>query len=250
MSAPDVTTATTERETGPLGSFELTRWSRVFRASGDSTGALNSLFETYQAPLLSFLVRSGYSMDDARYHLNGCFAALLRRDFLANVSPEKGRFRTFLIRALRNYLHDEHNKSKAGKRPPKDRGVSTEEVDDTGRPLVQLADPEMAPDEAFDREWGLSIMKGGLRRLNEAYQQRGKVALCQALEPILFQDATAPSYRDLGRRLGMSDQALRTAASRMRGELLQFMRAEIRETVDNPKDWEDECAVFIRAFEK
>lgn len=237
-----------ENPSGNAGRFDATRWSLVLRAQDESTAALNSLFSDYRRPLLAYLEGRGRSLGDPEDLLHNFFAALLRRDFLRKISAEKGRFRTFLLRALDNFLRDEADKAATFKSGAAFEHVSADERDDSGRVLVEPSSPGPLPDTAFDREWGLSILRSALRRLHEDYQRRGRAALCQALEPILFKDETAPAYRELATQFGMEEQALRTAASRMRGELKELIRGEILQTVTNPDDWEEECRHFMGVF--
>ncbi len=207
----------------------------VRRGGAESLAAFEALFTIYRRPFLSYLQSAGHQPADAEELLNGFYAALLRRDFLRYVAATKGSFRTVLLRLLARYREDEANKSSAGK---------------SGGELsrVPVGQPGEA-DKAFDREWGLAVLREALRRLHEDYRRHGNAALCHALEPILLQDPDAPTYDELSRRLDMEEQALRTATGRMRHEFGECVRAEIGETVDNPQDWEDECRHLLRIVE-
>lgn len=233
------------------GRFEATEWTMVMRARDQSTLALNNLFTRYRRPLLSYLqwkVRGlahlqakGRALGSAEDLLQGFCEAMLRRDFLQKVSSNKGRFRTFILRALDRFILDEIAKVQAGVGGGGFEHRSTGEQDDDGRPQIDPATPQRAPDLEFDRAFAVTLLGNAMRRLSDEYRQRGRSAVCQALEPILFQDENAPAYRDLSATLGMEEQALRTTASRMRAELRKIFEDEVLQTVAQEEDWKEEC---------
>jgi len=236
----------------------MTQWSLVLRARDESQGALNSLFTVYRRPLLAYLERRmrslghlqgrGRPLGDAEDVLQGFFAALLRRDFLRNVSAEKGRFRTFVLRSLDYFLEDQSRKVRAEKAGGKVEHESKDRRDESDRPIVEPPASDVPPDRAFDQAFGTIILDKAFRRLREAYRRRGRAAVCEALEPILFGDEDAAPYGELGAKLGMEPQALRTTASRMRGELRELIREEVRNTVAEEEDCEDEFQYVLALF--
>ena|ERR1017187_596487 len=243
-----------EKRTGPSpgnrdGFFEATRWSVVSRAKDQSSTALASLFEQYRRPLLVFLLSRGHNPDDAEDFVQGFCNHLLSRDFLARVEPEKGRFRTFLLTALQNYIRDEVSRVNAGKRggglPP----VPLDETGEESEPIHSLASPQAAPDREYDKAWARMVLDHALERMQEECVHGGHGALWQALEPALYDDAEASRYGAIAERLGTTEGAVKVAAHRIRARLRRLIRDEVLQTVTSPEDLEEELAYLVRLFE-
>ena len=232
------------------GLFTNTHWSIVQRAQDKSEIALNSLFSSYRDPLLVWLRARNYSHHDAEDLVQGFFASLLRHDFLKKLSREKGRFRSFLITSLKNYLNDVRDKANAGKRGGGHSPDSLQETDDQGQPLHDPASSSATPDVEFDRAWAQAVLAKSLRQLQSECARTGHAALAAALEPVMFADETAAPYREIGERLGMSENALSTAAHRLRTRLRGILRDEILQTVDNEADFQDELNYLRSLFGK
>lgn len=212
----------------------------MLRARDKSEAALNRLCENYRQPLIVWLKARGKSQPDAEDLVHGLFAQLLSRDFLNNVAREKGRFRTFLLRCLKNYVNDQRAKEAAARRGG---GQVVESLDATfdGEDLVHApADPKSGPDLAFDRAWATSVLTNALRRLHEECARQGHMALCAELEPVMFQDDNASGYREIGLRLKMTEAAVKMAASRIRSRLKGLIRDEVSQTVANEQDLQEE----------
>jgi RNA polymerase sigma-70 factor (ECF subfamily) len=230
------------------GLFAATRWSVVLRARDKSEVALNSLCQNYRQPLIVWLRGRGYSPHDAEDIVHGLFQKLLNRDFLKNVAKEKGRFRTFMKSCLMNYLRDQHAKKSAERRGS---GQPTESLDATfdGEDKIHdPADPSATPDVAFDRAWVSSLLANALRRLHEECARQGREVLYRELEPVLSQDETASGYREIGIRLGMSEAAVKMAASRLRARLKGLIQDEIKQTVSNETEWRSEAQYLMQLF--
>jgi RNA polymerase sigma-70 factor (ECF subfamily) len=220
----------------------------VLRARDKSEVALNNLCQHYRQPLLVWLRARGQTPHDAEDLVQGLFSQLLSRDFLNNVAREKGRFRTFLLRCLKNHLADQHAKNSATRRGS---GQPTESLDATFDGEDRIHDPmdaQAAPDLAFDRAWATSLLANSLRRLQEECAGQGHAALCAELEPVLFRDDTASGYREIGVRLGMSEAAVKMAASRIRARLKGLVRDELLQTVSNERDWQEEVQYMMQLF--
>jgi len=220
------------------------------RARDKSEGALNSLCQSYRQPLIVWLQARGQTPHDAEDLVHGLFSQLLSRDFLNSVAREKGRFRTFLLRCLKNHLMDQHEKNIAARRGG---GQPKESLDATFDGEVKIHDPvdsQATPDLAFDRAWAASLLTNALRRLQEECARQGHAALCTELEPVMFCDDTASGYRDIGLRLGMSEAAVKMAASRVRARLKGLVRDEVLQTVTNEQDWQEEVQYLMQLFGK
>ncbi len=240
-----------EDESGPGGRGELmpvTHWSMILQARDQSETALNSLCADYREPLIVWLRCRQYPEHDAKDLVQGFFAHLLTRDFLANVSPDKGRFRTFLLTSFKHYICDQHDKASAGKRGGGQRVESLEETDGQGQHLHEPSTPGAGPDLEYDRAWARTVLANALRRLEAQYDNRGNLALCSALEPVIFADETAFPYRNIGAGLGMSEGAVKVAVHRIRAELRELVRDEVLQTVACEQDWEQEVRYLISLF--
>jgi RNA polymerase sigma factor (sigma-70 family) len=232
----------------PAGLLPATHWSVVLQARDQSETALSTLCQDYRTPLLVWLRNRNYSAHDAEDLVQGFFAHLLKRDFLANVSREKGRFRTFLLTSLTHYLRDQHDRQIARKRGAGQPVGSLQETGPEGRSLQDPAGPDNAPDLEYDRAWARTGLANALRRLNEECARSGHSALCAALEPVMFVDETASSYRGIGEKLGMSEGAVKVAAHRLRARLKGLVRDQVLQTVASQEEWEQEVRYLITLF--
>ena len=228
------------------GLFAATRWSLVLRARDKSATALEALFTQYRQPLLVWLRAQGHPLPDAEDILHGFLHGLLQRDVLKSVASEKGKFRTFLLTCLKNFLRDEHDKKFAAKRGAGQVIASLDETDQEGHALHDPASAFPAPDLEYDRAWAQSVLETAFRRLEDECAAQGHTALCAALEPVMFSDETASPYRAIGAKLGMSEGAVKMAASRIRVRLRGLLREEIMQTVANEQDWQDEVRYLIQ----
>jgi RNA polymerase sigma factor (sigma-70 family) len=226
---------------GAAGLFGPTLWSVVRRAKDDSRTALNTLCTLYRDPLVVFLRAKGYPRSDAEDLVQGLFQNLLRRDFLRNVSSTGGKFRTFLLNALDHHLHDEYDRGQARKRGGGKAPLSLDEVDEEGNLVHEPADQADPPDRVYLKKWALTILDNALRRVREECVHQGHERLFEELEPKLFADKQSHSHEEIARRLGTTAGAVKVAAHRIRKRLQFVIRDEIRQTVENEADWEEEC---------
>lgn len=230
--------------------FAATQWSLVLRAQGKSEAALNSLCQHYRQPLIVWLRSRGNALHDAEDLVQGLFASLLGRDFLGNVARENGRFRTFLLRCLKNHVADQHAKHAAARRGAGQPVESLDVTFDDGERIHDAADLKPSPDLEFDRAWAASLLGNALRRLHEECARQGYAALCSELEPVMFCDDTASGYREIGTRLGMTEAAVKMAASRIRARLKGLVRDEVLQTISNEQDWLGEVQYLMQLFQK
>jgi len=231
------------------GIFATTHWSVVLRARDKSDGALEILFSQYRHPLFVWLRAQGYTVEDAEDLLHGFLAGLLRREAFKEVASEKGKFRTFLLRCLKNHIRDERDRKLAAKRGG---GQVIESLDQTETGAAANVHPpasnEPAPDLEYDRAWAKSVLDNSFRRLEEECGRRGQKDLYSALEPAIFFDDTASPYPEIGARLGMSAGAVGMAASRIRARLRELVREEVMQTVADEEDWQEEVRYLIHLF--
>jgi RNA polymerase sigma-70 factor (ECF subfamily) len=232
------------------GLFPKTLWTVVLRAKGESVTAMNTLLGVYRPALVTYLRASGKSPHDAEDLVQGFMAHLLARDFLAGVGPEKGKFRTFLLRSLNHYLCDHHDKQNALKRGGGQKPTSLDETDPEGQPLHVPADLNPAADLEYDRAWARTLLDTALRRLEAECAPTRHTALAKALEPVLFGDEDAGSYREIAARFGMSEAAVKMAVLRLRARLRGLIREEVLQTVGDEAELEGELRYLVNLFGK
>lgn len=242
--------APSDQASAAPNNFAATRWSLVLRAKEQSESALGLLCETYRRPLLIWLKGQQLRDFEPEDVLQGYLQDLLRRNFLRNVSQEKGKFRTFLLKCLKNYLRDLHERKNAAKRGAGQPVDSLDRRDEGGDTVYEPASNVASPDLEYDRAWAHAVLANALRRLGEECARQGHAALFAEVEPVLFYDDTALPYREIGLKLGNTEAAIKTAVSRIRARLRGLVRDEIMQTVANERDWNEEVRYLIRLFSK
>ncbi|HOX55696.1 MAG TPA: sigma-70 family RNA polymerase sigma factor [Candidatus Paceibacterota bacterium] len=228
--------------------FPNTLWSVVLQAKGKMQPGLAKLCAMYREPLLTHLRSLGYGHHDASDYVQGFFADLLRRDFLNNVEREKGKFRSFLLCSLKNYLHDQWDRQQALKRGGGVCVKSLDEEDEDGQPVVEPPDHHTGPDIEFDRAWANAVVARALSRTEQECRESGKGELFAALQPMLNAEPDGATYAEIGQRFGMSEGAVKVAAHRLRSRLGALIRDEVRETVSNERELEEELRYLIELF--
>jgi len=227
----------------PPAEFPVTRWSVVITASGDDAAArtaLAELCEAYWYPLYSFVRRSGKSPQDAEDLTQAFFARLVEKETLGFVQKERGKLRSFLLQALKNFLSDEWDKANALKRGGGTQTISIDAAVAEERYAMELPD-ESSPDRLYQRRWAVTLLKQVLEALQESYHATGKEHLFEELHQYLASNAGEESYRGPADRLGMSENAVRVAVFRMRQRYAAELRRQIAETVET----EDEVTAEI-----
>ncbi len=232
--------------------FPNTHWSLVLRARDESTVALNTLCEKYREPLLIWLRCRKHKL--ARLEpedlVNGFLASKLQQQILKTVTPDKGKFRSFVLVCLANYVKDELGKCNAEMRGGLKPHYSIEETDEEGRPIVEPVGADPSADEHYDRVWGLTILANAIRRLEAELNCKGHLPLWIALEPHLYEEVEAPSFGQIAKELGMSPNVVYTATLRIRRRLKALIREEVRETVVSQTDLDEELRRFIHLFSR
>lgn len=217
-------------------------------AQNDTTGAFNALSrlcEVYWYPLYAYVRRRGYSPDDAQDLTQGFFAFILQRNAIANVSPEKGKFRAFLLASLNHFLAGEWDKAHAQKRGGQ---VIAMDLTSAETRFARLASNDTAPDQLFEQQWALTLLEDVYQQLRRDYEQDGKAALFDALRFSLTGTKGEESYADIARRLGMNEGAVKVAAHRLRQRYRVLLRQHIAETVSGPEEVEDELRYLFQVL--
>ena len=233
---PDSTSA-------PREWFATTHWSVVLAAGGDSTSsasaALEQLCRTYWYPLYAFVRRKGHSSEDAQDLTQAFFGRLLEKNYVAQADRERGRFRTFLLAALNHFLADEWDKTQRQKRGGGREIISFDAASAEDRyrlePIEQLDAAKL-----YERRWVTTLFDQVLSRLEQEFRDAGKGELFDGLKSSLLAEDSGLSYAELGARLGLKEDAVKQAVSRMRRRYRELFREEIAQTVAGPGEVEAE----------
>ena len=230
--------------------FEPTRWSLVLRSREEDSvvrrKALGDLCAAYWYPLYAFLRRSGRGVEDAQDLAQDFFARLMDGTLLSGANPEKGKFRTLLLAALKNMDANAWNAARAQKRGGGAEVVPLDVV--LAEDRWQAEPAGVAADAAFDRAWANTVMDRAGAQLQAEYVTGGKAALFSELFPRLNGGGAADGLAAVADRLGMSEAAVKMALSRMRPRYADALRAEIAHTVGSHGDVQEELRYLLTVF--
>jgi DNA-directed RNA polymerase specialized sigma24 family protein len=217
-----------------MAHFSATRWTLVAQARGNDTAAktaLSQLCEAYYAPVVTFLTCEGRSADVARELAHDFFAAVLAGRPLATADPARGRFRSYLLGAVKHFAADRRERARAARRGG---GVSHDELD----PEIPGADPPADHERAFDRQWALTVIARALETTRQELEEAGKARQFHILKPTIAGGNFAPA--DAAQQLGLSDGALKVAVHRLRQRFREAVKDEIAHTVPAESEIDDE----------
>lgn len=230
---------------GPAPLFAPTRWSLVHRARGDSPearAALAELCEAYWQPVFRVLRRSGRDDDAARELAQSFFAHVLAGGRLDAAEPARGRFRSYLLGALRHFESDLHERARRLKRGG---GVPPEAADPSDLPMP--AETSGWDDTRFDREWALNILDRAHRSLVDDYTASGRARQLETLRPALV-GGDLPPHAMLAADLGITEGALKVAIHRLRRRFRDAVRAEIAQTLPDGADPGEELRYLVEVL--
>ena len=223
--------------------FDTTHWSIVLRARGDEAdarNALEALCRTYRPPVLAYVRRRGYSMEAAEDLAQTFFARFLEQAYHANADPTRGRFRAFLLTALKRFLIDADANAAALKRGGNVHFRSLESngpnEDDT---LNRVSDGE-TPERAFERSWALALLESAMRKLRDEAIRAGKAALFDRLSEFLADSPDDADYKRIANELNLRRNTLAVAVHRLRHRLRELVREELSQTTIDADEMQSE----------
>jgi RNA polymerase sigma-70 factor (ECF subfamily) len=205
------------------------------------------LIRAYWFPLYAFIRRQGNSPQQAEDLTQGFFAHLLENRGLTTVDGSRGKFRSFLLAALKNFMADQRRKAHAAKRGGSRQVLSLDAIEAEAHYTKELADT-MTPERLFERSWAIAVLNQVLLRLENEYAKRGKTAVFQALRHLLDGQADAKSHAEIARQLGTSESAVRVMAHRLRRRYRRLLREEIIHTVANEELVDEEIQHFLECL--
>jgi RNA polymerase sigma factor (sigma-70 family) len=224
--------------------FATTHWSVVQLAAraNDTTRARRALSElcgAYWYPLYAFIRRQGVSSHDAQDLTQEFFARFLAGDYLANLSPDKGKFRAYLLACVKHFLANEWDKARAAKRGAGQRAISFDEAEAEERYRFEPTH-ELSADKLFERRWALTLLDSVLVRLRQEFATEGKLPMFEKLKPTLTGARESEPYAELAAQLQMTEGAVKVAVHRLRQRYRDLLRSEIASTVSTASEVDDE----------
>jgi RNA polymerase sigma factor (sigma-70 family) len=219
-------------------SFATTQWSMVIRAGqsqdGDAQSALAKLCERYWLPIHAYIRRRVTNLEEARDLTQAFFAHLLDKNTIGQADPERGRFRSFLLTAIKHFLTNEHEHRQAQKRGGSLRRLSLDF--ETGESRLNL-EPIHAetPERIFERQWVLTLLNSVMERLQSEFSQSGKSRQFELLQGAITAGEKL-DYSSIGQELVLTEEAVRQMASRLRKRYRELLREEVANTVDDPNE--------------
>jgi RNA polymerase sigma-70 factor (ECF subfamily) len=241
---------------GPPGPrrFDTTQWSLVSAAKNDQASqthareALEELCQAYWYPLYAFVRSRGYSADDAQDSTQTFFTRILEKGGFASADRKRGRFRSYLLGAMKHFLSNEWHRAKTQKRGGKFRFIELDSIDPEARyagTSMQRDDPE----HLFDCEWALEIVARALQTLREEMAKAGKSDRFDALKGTLTGEDES-SREEIAARLNMREGALKVAVHRLRKRYRELLRAAIAETVSSEADLNAEMRYLVAVLRR
>jgi RNA polymerase sigma-70 factor (ECF subfamily) len=231
--------------------FTTTHWSVVLSAktpsSPDYQRALNRLCETYWFPIYAFLRRQGWNRDLAEDYTQGFFTSLMEKQGLRLVDSEHGRFRSYLLGALKHFLADEHDRDCAQKRGG-DREIIPLDFKDAETRYSCEPAHDLSPEKLFQKSWALMLLDRALKRLRKEAIKAKSERLFDQLKTYLTGDCGSVPYGVTAQKLGMTEGAVRTAVHRFRASYRNLLRDEIARTVSSQSEVEEELRDLFDAF--
>jgi len=235
-------------EQGKRVSFPPTHWSAVLSAgqpgSSEAAAALARLCQMYWYPLYVFVRRQGHNSNDAQDLVQGFFAQVLEKNYIGDADPAKGRFRSFLLLALKRFMANESDRSHRQKRGGGHEIISLDEEKTESRYRAEPAD-EMSPEKAFDRRWAMTMLQQVMARLEAEFADSDRACLFAELKVFLGGEERANSYAEIAQRLRTTEGTVKVTVHRLRQRYRELLRLEIASTVDGPEAIDDKiCELF------
>jgi RNA polymerase sigma factor, sigma-70 family len=240
--------------------FATTQWSVVLganpaRRKQQGSVALTQLCQTYWRPIFAFICRRGYPVSVAQDLTQDFFVMVLEGNLLKLADPSRGRFRSLLLKSLKNFLLDAAEKRQAEKRGGKINFISWD--DWMAEAPSQLSIPvrtleSLSPESIFDLRWAATVVERALRRLREECESRGRRRLFDLINGYLIADRADISYSNIAQKLGVAEPEVKRLLHRMRQRYRDLLRDEVAQTVERSGDVDEEIrylCVVLAAME-
>jgi len=231
--------------------FATTRWTVVLQAGGPtsegSAWALEQLCRTYWYPLYSFARRSGVPPHDAEDLTQSFFAHLLEKDVIARADRERGRFRSFLLGAFKNFHANDRARLAATKRGGGRSIISFDEMQAESR-YQHEPQNDLSPEKLYEQKWAASLLEQVMQTLRTEYSTLGKGLLFDVLRTVIWGGRQDGGYEALAGQVGLTEGAFKVAVHRMRSRYKECLRQEVAQTVATPGEVDDELRHLLSAL--
>jgi RNA polymerase sigma factor (sigma-70 family) len=234
---------------GGAANFNTTHWTIVLACgdesdSGRAQEALASLFQTYWYPLYAYVRRRGYGEHDAEDIVQAFCMFLQEKHAIAKADPHRGKFRTFLLSSLQNFLANENERTRAQKRGGGRELIRLDADEADARYQLEPAH-SVTPETIFERRWALTLLEQTVSGMRADFITRGKERLFDGLSSFLTSDLRETSYQTAAAQLGLPLSAIKTTVHRLRRDYRSKLREEISRTVSSPDEIDDEL-LYLR----
>jgi RNA polymerase sigma factor (sigma-70 family) len=231
--------------------FATTHWS-VVRAAGKTSSphykeALGTLCRTYWFPLYAFLRRQGYNSNQAEEYTQAFFARLLEKRGLRLADSKRGKFRSFLLAALKNFLADERDRARAKKRGGGRKILSLDFENAESQYSLEPAQ-QLGPEKLFERSWALTVLERTMVRLQDEFENTKKRKVFDHLKVYLTVKRDSIPYRQVADKLKMTEGAVKVAVHRLRHRYRELLRDEIAQTVAAEEQIDEEIRDLFDAL--
>lgn len=229
-------------------SFATTQWSAVLAAAGDTSTAARSALEelcaAYWYPLYAYVRRRGHGVHDAQDLTQGFFVHLLEHDGIKYADPARGRFRTYLLSSLNNFLKNDWKKGNRQKRGNGHQPLSfdSESAETRFAHEPAVAQPE---DTLYDRLWASILLDLALTKLRAEFSQAGKLDHFDRFKSFVWGERSALSYSAIAAQLNMTEGGVKTTVHRLRRRFGELLQAEVSRTVSSPTEVNEELRYLI-----
>ena len=209
--------------------------------------ALATLCEKYWFPLYAYVRRRVKDSSEAQDLTQEFFARLLEKDILASAAPDRGRFRSFLLTAMKNFLANDWRQARAQKRGGQRRELSLDFAAGDSRYSLEPGH-DLTPERLYERKWVMTLLDRVLDRLRAQYVAESHLADFDLLRPFIGGNRAEASYAEVAKELNLSEGAAKVAAHRLRKRYRNLLRSELAQTVADPADIDDEISWLFRAL--
>lgn len=231
-----------------LAAFQTTHWTQILKAAHpdapSDNAAFADLYLAYWHPLYAFARRRGLSPAEAEDIIQDFFLHLVSKQALSGLHRDGGRFRSFLLKSLDNFLRNEWQRAQAQKRGGGQRPLSLNAEEGETRFALDTPDGE-TPETIFEKRWAFTLLEHVTERLREEYAEAGKRELFDQLRGSLQGDRSSPAYATIAAQCGMIEGAVKVAVHRLRQRYGELLRQAIARTVSDPAEVDDELRYLI-----
>ncbi len=221
--------------------FAATEWRLIAAAAHDDASgrdALARVCQRYWHPLYAYVRRHGYSVTDAQDLTQAFFERLLAKHGLEGANPGRGKFRSFLLSAMRHFLANESERTATQRRGGGVQFVPVDAALTERRYGLQFAS-DATPDKLFERAWAMTVLERVLSRLQAEQEKAGKLEVFQLMKPSVLGERAVP-YRELAAQASTTEDAVKMAIHRLRRRYGELLREEIAQTVADPAEIQGE----------